>query len=196
MKLCMSCKDGKVVGKGENCLRCALQALTNRTVIEPLPTSLLDEIGSRMEVHVHNEWKEEEKPKLSHYPNAKIDDTREVDGVTWRVVAVEDDTTVWWGKGAYAKMEVCCPPLPPRDESYGRKSKVKDLATGQPVLWRDIPAGKAADALKRFMNQSSVFPYRSWSQSLRVPLDDLENYTSSRIVPLPISFTYPILRKP
>lgn len=97
----------------------------------------------------------EEKPRLSHYADAKVDDTREVDGVTWRVVKVEDDTTVWWGKGAYAKMEVCCPPLPPRDESYGRKLKA------------DVPLGNTF----RLLPHLSVYPFRSYTRPIRFKKD-------------------------
>jgi hypothetical protein len=63
--------------------------------------------------------------RLNHYSNARIDDSRTVDGVTWYVVRVESDTTVWWGRSCSGKAEVCCPPLPgrPKNDPYSQPTK-------------------------------------------------------------------------
>lgn len=61
--------------------------------------------------------------RLEHYANAQLDDSRTVNGTTWYVVKIENDTTVWWGKSYSGKGEVCCPPLPPQDPNYSKPKK-------------------------------------------------------------------------
>lgn len=58
------------------------------------------------------------------YPNARLGDEATLDGKTYLVTKVENDGTVWWGRGG--KQEICCSPQ--------RETRGSGLGLSPPII--------------------------------------------------------------